>query len=238
MRNRSKGLTLPELLPGTLLKRYKRFLADIKLESGELITAHCPNSGSMTSRSEPGRCVYVSVQDRPERKLKYTWEIIEMPTSLVGINTLVPNRLVYQSLMTGQIHGFDEYDTIKTEVRVGRHSRLDIMLSNVHGKQCYMEIKNCTLVDDGIAYFPDAITTRGRNHLIILEDLAAAGNRSVMFFLIQRMDAKFFRPADHVDPAYGKQLRKANASSVEIIIYDVKIDLQKICLGKRIPYQL
>jgi sugar fermentation stimulation protein A len=231
-------LFFPELLPGILIKRYKRFLADIRLDMGDIITAHCPNSGSMTACCEPGRRVYVSSHDQPRRKLKYTWELIDMPTSLVGINTLVPNRLVFQSLKAGTIPGFKGYDTVKQEVKVGNHSRLDIMMSKDHHKTCFMEIKNCTLVQDGVAYFPDAITTRGRKHLLLLQELAVSGHRCAMFFLIQRMDATIFAPADRIDPAYGMELRKTAAAGVEILAYDVKIDLEKISLRNLLPCRL
>jgi sugar fermentation stimulation protein A len=238
MLHKTFALFLPNLLPGILIKRYKRFLADIRLDTGDMVTAHCPNSGSMTACCEPGRRVYVSAHNQPPRKLKYTWEIIDMPTSLVGINTLIPNRLVYQSLKAGLIPGFTDYDAVTQEVKVGDHSRLDIMMTRSHDETCYMEIKNCSLVQDGIAYFPDAVTERGRKHLILLQELADDGRRCVMFFLIQRMDAKIFKPADHIDPKYGKELRKAHAAGVEILVYDVNLDLQKISLRNSLPWQL
>jgi len=238
MFHNTSSLSFPELLPGVLINRYKRFLADVRLETGDMVTAHCPNSGSMTACCEPGRRVYVSSHNQPQRKLKYTWELIDMPTSLVGVNTLTPNRLVFHSLKSGIIPEFKRYDKVKQEVKVGGHSRLDIMMTRGTGETCYMEIKNCTLVEDGIAYFPDAITERGRKHLMLLQELSAAGHRSVMFFLIQRMDANLFKPADHIDPEYGKELRKAAGNNVEILIYDVKLDLKKISLGKPLPYCL
>jgi sugar fermentation stimulation protein A len=231
-------LFFPKLLPGILIKRYKRFLADIRLKTGDIVTAHCPNSGSMTACCEPGRRVYLSYHDLPQRKLKYTWELIDMPTSLVGINTLLPNRLVFHSLKAGIIPEFEGYDMVKQEVKIGSHSRLDIMMSRGDDHTCFMEIKNCTLVEDGIAYFPDAITVRGRKHLMLLHDLADAGHRCAMFFLIQRMDAKIFSPADLIDPAYGKELRKAVSAGVEVLAYDVKIDLKGACLGKPVTLQL
>ena len=124
-----KGLPWPQLISGTLIRRYKRFLADVQLENGDTVTAHCPNTGSMKGCSEPGRTVYLSVHNNPKRKLKYTWELIEMPASLVGVNTLVPNRLVSESIKTGQVPELSGYDTLETEVRIGNHSRIDLMLS-------------------------------------------------------------------------------------------------------------
>ena len=231
----SNGLILPDLIPGILIKRYKRFLADVELDNGDIVTAHCMNTGSMQACSEPGRRVYLSYHNNPKRKLKYSWEIIDMPDSRVGVNTLVPNRLVYHSIKAGMLTGFDEYDEIRPEVKVGERHRLDLMLSKNGSDLCYIEIKNCSLVMDGTAYFPDAVTERGRNHLIELQKLSAMGHRSVMFFLIQRMDAKIFKPADHIDPAYGKELRKAQKNGIEIMVYDVLIDLKKISLRNPVP---
>ncbi len=232
------GLAWPPLLAGTLVKRYKRFLADVRLKNNHVVTAHCPNSGAMLTCSEPGRPVYISRQDKPGRKLKYTWELIEMPGSLVGVNTQVPNRLVKQSIEAGLVGPLSGYEIVKPEIKVGDHSRLDLMLSAKNRPPCYVEIKNCTLVTDGEACFPDAVTTRGRKHLEELIALVAGGNRCAMFFLIQRMDAAFFRPADHIDPEYGKALRKAAKKGVEILAWDVSIDLEVIALNRPVPCQL
>ena len=231
----SQGLLWPELTPGTLVKRYKRFLADVRLDSGELVTAHCANSGTMKECSEPGRLVYLSLHDNPKRKLKYTWEMIKMPTSLVGVNTMVPNRLVKKSIEDGLVEQLKGYENVKAEIKVSDRSRLDLLLTNGDKEKCFVEIKNCTLVKDGLASFPDAVTTRGRKHLMELQRLAKEGNRSIIFFLVQRMDAKAFSSADNIDPAYGKELRKAKNNGVEIIVYDVIIDLNRIVLGKKIP---
>ncbi|MBT8358915.1 MAG: DNA/RNA nuclease SfsA [Deltaproteobacteria bacterium] len=233
--SKSSGLLWPKLTPGILVKRYNRFLADVKLNSGELVTAHCANSGTMKECSEPGRPVYLSFHDNPKRKLKYTWEMIEMPTSLVGVNTLVPNKLVKKSIENGLVKQLKGYDDVKAEVKVSDSSRLDLMLTKQDGKNCFVEIKNCTLVKEEIAYFPDAVTTRGQKHLVELQRLVKEGNRSIIFFLVQRMDAKSFSPADDIDPEYGKKLRKAKTNGVEVIIYDVIIDLNQIVLGKKIP---
>ena len=233
-----RGLIWPELIPGTLLKRYKRFLADVRLESGEIVTAHCPNTGSMKGCSEPGRTIYLSAHDNPKRKYKYTWELIEMPTSLVGVNTLVPNRLVFKSIDQKLIPELSGYNHIQREVKIGEHSRIDLMLTDGGAKHCYIEIKNCTLVSEGIAQFPDAVTSRGLKHIVELENLAGAGHRCMMFYFIQRMDARVFRPADHIDPAYGRRLRQAVANGIEVLAYDVRIDLQGIELDKKMPCEL
>ncbi len=233
------GLAMPELIPGILIRRYKRFLADIRLDGGKTIIAHCPNSGAMTACCEPGRRVYVSCHDRPERKLKYTWELIDMPTSMVGVNTLVPNRLIRNAILRKEIPAFVDYDTVVPEVRAGKHSRLDLMLEDGSARKCYVEIKNCTLVDDkGVAMFPDAVTSRGRQHLLVLQELKNNGHRCAMIFLIQRMDAHCFAPADHIDPAYGAALRTAVKNGVEMFVYDVTLDLQQIRLGQTVPWDL
>ena len=234
----SRGLTWPRLIPATLLKRYKRFLADVKLKSGETTTAHCPNTGSMAGCSEPGRKVYLSVHDNPKRKYKYTWQLIDMPTSLVGVNTLVPNRLVGWSIEQSLIPELAQYKKVKREVKIGEYSRIDLLLTDGSGKRCYIEVKNCTLVNDGVAQFPDAVTARGLKHIIELENLVKAGHRSIMFYFIQRMDARVFRPADHIDPDYGRCLRQAAEKGIEILAYDVQISLQGIELNKNIPCEL
>lgn len=234
---KSNGLIWPELIPGMLVRRYKRFLADVELNTGEVVTAHCPNSGSMRECSEPGRPVYLSYYDNPKRKFNYTWEIIAMPTSLVGVNTNIPNRLVKRAIEEGVVKELRGYDRIVSEVKVGEKSRIDLLLTRAETELCYVEIKNCTLVTDGIACFPDAVTLRGLRHLIELQKLISEGCRCIIFFLVQRMDARLFTPADQIDPAYGQELRRAVKNGVEMLVYDVMIDLERIVLGKRIPYR-
>jgi sugar fermentation stimulation protein A len=239
MRTRNPtNIQLPPLVSGRLIRRYKRFLADVELSDGQLVTAHCPNSGRMTECAEPGRPVYLSRHDNPRRKLKYSWELIAMPSSLVGVNTLLPNRLVYQAVKDGAIDGLEGYPQVSREVTVSKGSRLDLAAGGPNRRQCYIEVKNCTLVENGVAMFPDAVTTRGRKHLLELQRLAQEGHRCAMFFLIQRMDADIFKPADHVDPAYGRELRSAFENGVEIVVYDVVIDLKMIRLNRKLPFQL
>ncbi len=224
----------PNLIQGTLIKRYKRFMADVKLRNGHVVTAHCPNTGSMLECSEPGRKVYLSRHNNPKRKLKYTWEMIEMPGSLVGTNTMVPNKLVKASTEAGKVPELEGFDSIRPEVKYGQNSRIDRLLENGDCR-CLVEIKNCTLVMDGVALFPDAVTSRGLKHLVELQDQVRMGNRSVMFYLVQRMDATLFRPADHIDPAYGRELRRALKNGVEIVAYDVFLDLEGIRLNRAVP---
>lgn len=228
----------PLLFSGMLVKRYKRFLADIVLDSGENITAHCPNSGSMKACSLPGQKAYVSFHDNPKRKLKYTWELIEMPTSLAGVNTNIPNKLVKAAIENGKISQLKGYDIVTPEVKTSAHSRLDLLLEKKNGEACYVEVKNCTFVENGHACFPDAVTTRGLKHLVELQKLVKNGHRCAMFFLIQRMDAVTFSPADHIDPDYGRELRKAYKKGVEICVYDVDINLKRIAIKGNVPFSL
>jgi sugar fermentation stimulation protein A len=227
-----------ELIPGTLIGRYKRFLADVRLDSGAIVTAHCPNSGSMTACCQPGRPVFLSYHDNPKRKLNYTWELIRMPTSLVGVNTQVPNRLTAHAIASGGVAELAGYTRLRPEVPVGRRSRIDLQLTAPDRRPCYVEVKNCTLVADGVARFPDAVTLRGQKHLTELQQLTAGGFRAVMFFLIQRMDAARFAPADDIDPDYGAKLRQAVGHGVEMLVYDVHIDLRQIRLRGRVPCDL
>ena len=236
--NRDSGrLAWPPLIQGTLIRRYKRFLADVRLRNGSVVVAHCPNSGSMLACSEPGRRVYLSRHNNPKRRLRYTWELIEMPTSLVGVNTMVPNRLVKAAILAGLIDRLTGYKKVRSEIAYGTNSRIDLLLEN-GSLRCFVEVKNCTLVTDGAASFPDAITTRGLKHLKELQAQVRSGDRSVMFYLIQRMDAGLFRPADRIDPGYGQELRRAIQNGVEVMAYDVAIDLKGIELNRKIPFDI
>lgn len=228
----------PPLIKGRLIKRYKRFLADVRLQDGGIVTAHCPNSGSMKACCQPERPVFLSYHDNPRRKLKYTWELIHMPTSLVGVNTQIPNRLTALAIQAGDVDELTGYQTVRREIKAGEHSRIDMLLESPDRRPCYVEVKNCTLVEDGLATFPDAVTVRGQRHLEELQGLVAAGCRCVMFYLIQRMDARRFAPADQIDPDYGIKLRRAADKGVEILAYDVFIDLEGIRLNTRLPHAL
>ena len=222
------------LVEGTLIKRYNRFLADVRLKNNRRVTAHCPNTGSMKTCSDPGRPVRLSRHDDPKRKLKYTWEIIEYPETLVGINTGVPNRLVKAAARAGRIPEFSGYETFRSEVKIGAGTRLDLLFETPGRRPCYIEIKNCTLVEEGRAFFPDAVTERGRKHLNELARLVEEGSRAVIFYLVQRMDARDFAPADAIDPAYGETLRQVMAAGVEALAYDVAIDQEGIEINRRL----
>lgn len=171
------------------------------------------------------------------RRLKYTLEMTDMVTSFVGVNTLLPNRLVRESIEDNTIPELSGYSLIRSEVPYGKGSRIDLLLENGH-ERCFVEIKNCTLVEDQVAYFPDAISTRGLKHLFELEKQVKAGSRCVMFYLIQRSDARVFKPADHIDINYGRALRSVNTAGVEIIVYDVQIDPVMVELRRPVPFEL
>ena len=233
-----KGFQMPFLIKGKLIKRYKRFLADIKLETGEKVTAHCPNSGSMRGCAMPGSDVWLSRSDNPKRKYQYTWELMKAPGTMIGINTLVPNKLVKQSIENDLINELSGYDQVKAEVKTSSHTRLDLLLEKGINEKCYVEIKNCTLVEEGTAMFPDAVTTRGQKHLEELERLVSLGHRGVIFFLIQRMDAKLFKPADQIDKVYAEKLKKAVKNGVEILVKDTFIDTRVIRLRNAVTVDL
>ena len=233
-----KGFQLPSLISGILIQRYKRFLADIEIETGEKVTAHCPNSGSMKGCAMPGSQVWLSESDNPKRKYKYTWELIKVPGTMVGINTQVPNKLVKQSIENGLIKELSGYDRVKAEVKTSSHTRLDLLLEKASNAKCYVEIKNCTLVEEGIAMFPDAVTTRGQKHLDELDRLVSLGHRGVIFFLIQRMDAKAFKPAEKIDKIYAEKLRNVVKNGVEVIVRDTVISTQRVRLGNTVPVDL
>jgi len=230
-------LNWPRLIEGTLIRRYQRFMADVRLGNGHVVVAHCPNSGSMLACSEPGRPVYLSRSNNPKRRLRYTWEMIRMPTSLVGVNTLVPNRLVKAAVLAGRIQRLTGYEQVRSEVKYGSNSRIDLLLEK-GPHRCLVEVKNCTLVTGGVACFPDAVTERGLKHLKELQDQVRSGDRSVMFYLVQRMDADRFRPADSIDPAYGRELRRAIRNGVEVMVYNVQINLRQIRLNRELPLEV
>lgn len=213
---------LPTLYPGVLVKRYKRFLADIALESGDVITAHCPNTGPMTGICAPGSRVMVSRSDNPNRKLAYTWELIEVhdtePT-WVGVNTALPNRVIKSALEARLFDGLGEYDQIRSEVPYGidKKSRVDFVVANqAQASQTYIEVKSTTWADGKLALFPDTVTTRGQKHL---KDLMALRphTKAVMLYFINRGDCTQFSPGDSADPLYGQLLREAIAQGVEIL---------------------
>ncbi len=222
-------MKLPPLIPGTLIRRYQRFLADVQLANGECITAHCPNSGSMKGCANPGNRVLLSRSANPHRKFPYTWELVEVNGVWVGINTSLPNKLTAEAIATGKIPELARYDSIRPEVRYGENSRIDLLLTGPAGA-CYVEVKNVTLVEGNHALFPDAVTLRGQKHLKELMREVREGNRGVIFFVVQRADARVFSTADRIDPEYGRLLRLAVASGVEALAWQAQVSPAEIIL--------
>ena len=211
----------PPLYPGTLIQRYKRFFADIELDSGETITAHCPNTGPMTGIYVPGNRVQVSLSSNPTRKLPYTWELIEvndLQPTWVGVNTALPNRVIKAALEARLFPELGDYQQIQGEVPYGidKKSRIDFLLTGKDGRSLYVEVKNTTWSDGQLALFPDCVTTRGQKHLRELTALLPQA-RSVMLYLINRGDCTQFAPGDQGDPVYGKLLREAIALGLEVL---------------------
>jgi sugar fermentation stimulation protein A len=221
------------LRAGRLIKRYKRFMADVELDDGEVVTAHCPNSGSMATCKDPGQPVRLLYVDSPKRKLKYTWELYHSGQGWVGINTQRPNALVAEAIEAGEVPELRGYGKLRREVKYGQNSRVDILLEEEGEAPCFVEVKNCTLLaPDGRIRFPDAVTERGRKHLDELIQTVQEGNRAVMFFLVNREDGDGFGPADHIDPAYGRRLREAAEAGVELLAYRTRIGEEAMSLGE------
>lgn len=212
----------PELLPGTLLKRYKRFLADIELETGEVITAHCPNTGPMTGVCHIGGRVMVSRSDNPNRKLAYTWELAEVNDTVptwVGVNTALPNRVIKSALEANLIPEVGPYSKIRTEVKYGsdKKSRVDFVVSDEAGKSLiYIEVKNTTWAKEKLALFPDTVTTRGQKHIRELTSLLPV-HKAVMLYFINRGDCLDFAPGDEADPDYGMLLRESIEAGLTVL---------------------
>ena len=225
------------LIRGTLVQRYQRFLADVRLPSGEIVTAHCTNTGSMIGCKEPGSVVYISRSDKKGRRLLYTWEIVEVGRTWVGINTMHPNRLVAEAIASGAIPELQGYDNVRREVVTRQGTRLDLCLEGSNGS-CFVEVKNVTLAVDGAAAFPDAVSERGRKHLKELMWLRRKGHRGAVVFVIQRTDCRIFRPADEIDSEYGRWLRRAVKAGVEILPYVATVTPKEIVLKERLPIRL
>jgi sugar fermentation stimulation protein A len=228
------------LLPATLVKRYKRFLADVVLPSGETVTVHCANPGSMIGLNAAGARVWLSKSDNPSRKLAHSWELIEVDfgtgAELVGINTSHPNALAAEAIAAGAIPELVGYRTIRREVKYGRNSRVDFLLEDSSRPPCYVEIKNVHLMrQPALAEFPDAVTKRGAKHLGELGDMVAAGARAVMLYLIQIGSARAFRLARDIDPAYGRAFDTARAAGVEAIAYRCGISREGIEVVEPVP---
>ncbi len=225
-----------KLVPGKLIKRYKRFLADVELENGNVVTAHCTNSGSMKTCLEDGAPVYLTPVNDPKRKTKFTWEMIFINGNWVGVNTSIPNLLAFEAIRDGKIEQLKGYTTVKREVTFG-DSRFDIYAEN-DSEKCFVEVKNVTMKAGEFARFPDAVTTRGRKHLETLIRVKKQGIRAAMLYVIQRMDVEKFGPATDIDPDYAKSLRKAFKSGVEIIPVQARVTPENIEIIRELPFEL
>lgn len=219
----------PPTLRGRLLKRYKRFLADIELEDGSMVTAHCPNTGPMTGICEIGAPVLLSVSDNPKRKLAHTWEAIALPgadgaLTWIGTNTALPNRVIKQLLADRAIAELGTYGAVRSEVKYGENSRIDFLLTDTaDGRPVYIEVKNTTWTAGSLALFPDTVIDRGQKHLRELTKLVPDA-RAVMLYFINRGDCDRFAPGDSADPTYGELLRTAIAAGVEVLACRFTVD--------------
>ena len=225
-----------KLISGLLIKRYKRFFVDIKIKD-QIITAHCPNTGSMIGLLNKGNKVWISKSDNPNRKLKYTLEIIETGKSKVGVNTLSSNKIVHHALKNNLIHEFKDLSEIQPEIKFGKNSRFDFLVFKKKEKS-FIEVKNVTLSrKDKVAEFPDAITTRGLKHINELVKASKKNYKIYILYLIQRDDCKSFTIASDIDPFYASALKKAVKKKLKILCYDCKFSLKGIKLNNKINFK-
>lgn len=237
--SRSMRFPVP-LVRGTLLQRYKRFLADVRLDDGRLLTAVCPNTGSMMGLTAPGSTVWLSESDVPTRKYPFTWEMVEADLGkgpgLVGINTQLPNKLVAEAIAADRVKALAGYPGLRREVKYGKNSRIDLLLECADKGTCYVEIKNVHLSRKyGLAEFPDSVTERGTKHLAEMSDMVREGHRAVMVYLIQREEARKLSFARDVDPNYGRAYDAARAAGVEAIALRCQLSTEEIVVDKQVP---
>jgi len=225
------------LVPATLIRRYKRFLADVRLQDGREMVAHCPNPGTMTGLRDIGARIWLEPNDDPKKKLKFGWRLVQEPDgNLIGIDTSVPNRVIKEALLAENIAGLSAYGTIKSEVKYGKNSRIDFLLGQAGLPDAYVEVKSVTLRRNGdLAEFPDCVTARGTKHLRELTEMVAQGHRAVMLYLLQRTDCSRFQVAADLDPAYGAAFQQARAAGVEMICYGTKISPEGVWLTGAVP---
>ena len=228
-----------DLVPAKLIKRYKRFLADIVLPDGEEVTAHCPNPGAMTGLADPGSTVWVEPNTDPKKKLKHGWRLVELTDGhLACVDTSKANRIVGEALTNCAIPALAKYTSVRAEVPYGDKSRVDFMLQADSLPDCYVEIKSVTLArTPGIAEFPDSVTKRGAKHMADLADVARSGARAVVFYLVQRTDCQSATVAEDIDPAYANALDGALDAGVEILVHRADIQRSQITLGPELPFR-
>jgi sugar fermentation stimulation protein A len=225
-----------KLTHGKLIKRYKRFLADIILDNGKEITAHVPNSGAMTSCIEPNCDVWISHHDDIKRKLKYTLELTKINENLICTNTNVANKIAIEAIQNGTISELQGYSSLKPEQKYGQNSRIDILLEN-ENKKCFVEVKSVSLKIDDYLAFPDSVTSRGTKHLNELCDMVKDGHRAVMLYVIQRTDNLPFRLACEIDKKYCEAFNEIKNKGVEVLVYQSNIDLENISINKKIEFK-
>lgn len=211
------------LIRATLIRRYKRFLADMRLEDGREVTAHCPNPGSMMGLADPGTAAWLEPNDDPRKKLKFGWRLAEVGGAKVVVDTGLANRVVGQALQDGQVAGLPAYDQIRPEVKYGQSSRVDFLLTGPDGR-VFLEVKSVTLSrQPGLAEFPDSVTARGTKHLAELAQVVADGDRATLLLLVMRDDCDRFSPAADIDPAWAKALSDARAAGVQVLVQTARI---------------
>ncbi|MFQ6372618.1 DNA/RNA nuclease SfsA [Shewanella sp. YIC-542] len=228
----------PPLQPAVLLKRYKRFLADVRLAEGREITLHCPNTGAMTNCQFPGETVWYSLSDNPKRKCPGTWELMQNPQGeMIGINTNRANELAEEGIRRGVISELQGYSHLRREVRYGEeNSRIDILLSDDNRPDCYVEVKSATLLQGDCGYFPDAVTQRGQKHLRELMTVVEKGQRGVLMFVAQHTGIKKVAAARHIDPDYADLLTQAITHGVEVLVYATSLSPQNFQVDARLPF--
>jgi len=232
-------MLLPQpMAHGRLVQRYKRFFADVLLDTGEALTAHCPNPGAMLGLNTPGLGAWLSRSDNPKRKLAWTLELVEADGGLVGVNTLTPNRLVAEALLANLFPELAGYALHRREVKFGAASRVDFVLTHPDRPDCYVEVKNCHLRRGGtLAEFPDCVAARSSRHLRELAAEVARGNRAVQLFVIQRTDCDRFAACADLDPTYAAGLRVAAAAGVEVLCYGCDISPEVVRIARRLPWR-
>ena len=228
------------LVPARLIRRYKRFLADMRLEDGREVVAHCPNPGSMMGLNAPGLRCWLEPNDDPGKKLKYGWRLVELPDrNRVGIDTGAANRVVKEALLAGGVPKLGGYGTLRAEVKYGQASRVDFLLTEPGLPDAYVEVKSVTLRRNGdLAEFPDSVSARGARHLDELADMAAAGHRAVMFYLVQRTGCARFALAGDIDPAYAAAFQRARAAGVEAIAHACAVTPDGIDLAESVRIEI
>ncbi len=228
------------LVQGRLLRRYKRFFADVELKTGEVVVAHCANTGTMKSCLEEGAGAWLSRSTNPKRKLKWSWEVSVVGGVPILVNTARPNAVVREAVEAGRVPSVADYASVRREVRYGsQNSRIDLLLSEGPRPDCYLEVKNATLsLGDGVGAFPDAVTTRGTRHLEELAGMVREGHRGLLLFLVPRSDVDRVRPADAIDPTYGATLRRVAAEGVEVEAWRAAVTLEGVEVTERLPVEL